>query len=116
MELRAVTRRLADEIISEYNLPKEQTYNFISDRIKWAIGIGYDVGRSHRSRVEKIVVKMNMQGKTLQVYTSLISASRLSNVNKSDISKVCLEKRKSAGGYKWRFLDPNDYFKYRKIQ
>lgn len=41
-------------------------------------------------------------------YYSISEASRKNKVNGSDITQVCKEKKKSAGGYFWRYINKED--------
>ena len=38
-------------------------------------------------------------------YESTSEASKITNTNQSDIGKVCTGKRKSAGGYVWKWKE-----------
>lgn len=42
---------------------------------------------------------------TGKIYNSITIASKDTNINDGSISKVCHNKRKTAGGYHWRFYD-----------
>lgn len=54
----------------------------------------------------KSVLQLTKNGKAIRAFTSLSDAGRyLGNVNKNrHISEVCNGKRKTAYGYKWKFI------------
>lgn len=56
--------------------------------------------------VGKAVVKLCKQtGEYLDEYKSALEAERLTSVFRSEILKCCKGKAKSAGGFKWIYLD-----------
>ena len=115
MEPSKAARELTREIIDYYRLPERICFDFIHQRIQWAMAIGFDLHRATLNR-GKMVVQMDMRGKTLRVFSTALAADRATNTNQRSISKVCRGKQKSAGGYTWRFLDPNDYYRHLKIK
>ena len=61
--------------------------------------------RAHKSKpVEQYDL---LSGKTIAEYTSGTEASNTTGIYKSSISSCCNGKRRSAGGYGWRFKDNN---------
>lgn len=47
-----------------------------------------------------------LEGNTvIATYPSIKEAERITGINNSNISQVCQGKRKSAGGYQWKYLD-----------
>ena len=112
-----VVKKVTEEIIQYFRLPKTLCYNFIYKRLNWVYAAGYELGM-HVHQGAKPVAKLDKQGKLLKVYPSMSAAARdkENNVSVSMISKVCLELRKTADGHKWRFVDPNDYYKKRKLK
>lgn len=64
------------------------------------------------SRIERIIKKTSkrlaqysLDGKLIAIFSSLHEASRQTGVNHSHISMCCRGKRKTAGGYIWRYLE-----------
>lgn len=51
----------------------------------------------------KSVIQMDLNDKILNIYTSINKASKENNISIGNISSVCSGKRKTAGGYKWKF-------------
>lgn len=54
---------------------------------------------------KKKVVQYDFEGKTLNVFDSIIEASKQTEINKSSIAKCCRGERKKAGNFIWKFLD-----------
>lgn len=52
----------------------------------------------------KPLVQLDLNDNLICEYDSIASANRITNIDKGDISKVCNNKRKLAGGYKWKFI------------
>lgn len=53
----------------------------------------------------KPVMKMTLDGLFIEEYESIKSAARILNIQTASISKACIGKYNSAGGYKWLFKD-----------
>lgn len=51
----------------------------------------------------KSVIQMDLEGNVLNIYKSIKEAGLNLNINSSHITSVCNNKRKTAGGYKWKF-------------
>lgn len=97
----------------EEQLPEQICFDFIFQRIQWALAIGFEQGRKSLWG-GKMVVQMTMTGKTLRVFATGMDASRALNISVGMISDVCRGKRKSAKGCTFRFLNPNDYYTHIK--
>ena len=54
---------------------------------------------------QKKVVCMDLNGELISIHNSLTLASELRCVSISTISLVCNGKAKTAGGYKWKWLE-----------
>ena len=54
----------------------------------------------------KKVAKIDLEnGNILEIYDTIALAARENNCDASCISKVCRNKRKSAKGYKWQYVE-----------
>lgn len=53
----------------------------------------------------KKVIQYSKEMKYIESYFSALDASHKTNIDSSDISKVCRRERKTAGGYIWRYAD-----------
>ena len=54
------------------------------------------------SKPQKPVIQLTKYGEFIEEYISIIEADRQTGVNFANISKCCMGKRKSAGGFIWR--------------
>lgn len=64
-----------------------------------------------KGNIKKPVAQIDLEGNVVAVYDSITEASRKTGIDKNSISHVCsgIQKRKTAGGFKWRFLkDENE--------
>jgi len=115
MEPKKITKILTTEIIKHFSLSYTAN-DFINQRLDWVLGIGFNLGRTHGvNTFRKPVVKYTNEKGILQVYESVKTAANANNIHQSNISRVCLGQKKTAGGFKWRYLNPNDYYKNRRI-
>lgn len=55
----------------------------------------------------KNIYQISTDGKTIKEWGSITEASRELNLKQSSISRVCLGKRKTTGGYIWKYKDAN---------
>ena len=53
----------------------------------------------------KIVSQFTLKGELIKIYPSTHEAERQTGINNNSISLCCRGKRKTAGGYVWRYLD-----------
>ncbi len=67
--------------------------------------------------VSKSVLKLTKDGKVVGRYRSILKASKESGIDPSGISKVCKGKRKTCGGFIWKYGDsiPRDHPKGGRI-
>jgi len=49
----------------------------------------------------------NLDGEILNTYDTMMGAGRETNIDPAGIAKCCKGTRKTAGGYKWKFVDVN---------
>ena len=113
MEPTKAAKGLAREIIDYFNMPEQLCADFIVQRMLWAMAIGFELGLSSLNK-GKMVVQMTMAGKTLRVFATGKDAAKALDISNGKISEVCRGKRESVKGYKFRFLDPNEYYTYIK--
>lgn len=68
-------------------------------------------GKKHsdeaKRRIGKAFSKKVLCVETGQVFDSMIDAQRETGINYRHISDVCLGKRKTAGGFQWKYLSNN---------
>lgn len=53
----------------------------------------------------KDVNQLSLSGEVIATYPSVIAASEITGVGKTGISRACRYSHRSAGGYKWQFLE-----------
>ncbi|MEP3836406.1 MAG: GIY-YIG nuclease family protein [Algibacter sp.] len=57
-----------------------------------------------KDKRRKTVIQIELFGRTLNKFESVVEASKATGVNISSITKVCRKERKQAGGYKWEYV------------
>ena len=57
----------------------------------------------HKSNCKKII-QLNLSGEIIKVWKSIISIEKELGINKQNICSACKGKRKTAGGFKWKYL------------
>lgn len=57
----------------------------------------------HASKTIEKICKNN--GKLLQSFSSIRDAERLTGIDNSSLSRACMGKQKTAGGFKWRYAN-----------
>lgn len=55
----------------------------------------------------KAICQYGLNGKKIQTWINIAEASKSLNISDSHISSACQNKRQSAGGYQWRYLNDN---------
>lgn len=56
----------------------------------------------------KKVIMCDLAGKELKIYDSLTAAERETGISNSKIACVCKKKRKTAGGYTWKYKEEGE--------
>jgi len=112
MEYEILKNKLLNELYNDLSI---ENVNLI---ISMAIGAGFNLGKEHPStkHKKKPVIQSEKNGKFIKVFRSVSEASNLLGIDKTNISRVCLEKQITAKGFKFRFLNVNDYYKYRHYE
>lgn len=60
-------------------------------------------GLINNSKISKPVIKMDKTNKIIAEFPSIAEVQRQLGFSKSSISKCCLGKQKTCGGYKWKY-------------
>ena len=105
-------KKLTQEIIDELMLPRTTSFIPIYNKMIMMGGVGFDLGRNVTTR-SKPVVKLDKNGKVHTVYPSMADAARKNNVGLANISRA-VTKDKTSAGFRWRLVDSNDHYVYRK--
>ena len=87
---------LEDYYINEYNSLKPNGYNMVP-------GGHHGAGIAKRIPVRQYT----LEGELVKEYHSIVLASRLLQINLSNIVACCKKKRQQAGGYQWRYASDN---------
>ncbi|WBC28431.1 intron encoded nuclease [Rhodobacteraceae phage LS06-2018-MD05] len=70
-----------------------------------AVAIGYDIGRNKRPKNKKRIGQYNKDGSFIQSFESAREAERKTFIGYGNISSCANNKRKTAGGYIWKFIN-----------
>lgn len=83
---------------NEYSSTIEKARKVAIEKQTWKIAVG---------TCYKPVIQLTKDGQFVAEYPSIIEAHIQTGINKSNISLVCSGKRKSTGGYVWRYKEKN---------
>jgi hypothetical protein len=79
-------------------------YDSVFNRVKQSYAVGFDSGRL-LGRGSRPVMQMSLFNKEIAVFDSATIAARKTGLTQSRICKAAKDRNRTAGGYKWRFLD-----------
>ena len=60
-------------------------------------------------KIQKPIYQLDMNGNLITKYVSKAKAAKLLNIDPSSISNCALGKRKSAGSFKWTYINPEKF-------
>lgn len=72
---------------------KKETYHLIKDKLK----------KAQIEKCSKQVLQYTLDNKFVAEYPSVREAERITNIDSSGIAKCCNGKRKSSGGFIWKY-------------
>jgi hypothetical protein len=72
---------------------------------KWGLSIISKNRKGEFNHKSKPVIRMDLEGNVIKRFESGCIAQNETGVRQTKISAVCLNNRKSAGGYRWKFAD-----------
>ena len=80
------------------------------DNLQWVTheeNIGYisNDKKAPNQFIAQKVVQMDLEGRVITIFSSLKEAERLTGCNYRHIGEVCKGKRKTTGGYKWKYFE-----------
>jgi len=113
MDDRIACKKLTEEIIKEFLMPRKLCYDFIYQRIQMGVAVGVDIGRKS-SKYGKPVASVDEFGNIVNTYITVSHAAQVMGVNPTSISRVCSGKKSKCKGLNWKFMDPDDFDTYRK--
>lgn len=125
MDSSKAIKKVVDEIMGYFGL-EERAHEPLTTFANILVGIGFDSGRRHASNKGKPVIQMKMDSSTLAVFTTIKEAAAKTGIDRFRISDAAhnrIKKAKgkawtvkSAGRFKWRLLNPNDYYKQKQVK
>jgi hypothetical protein len=78
------------------------------DNLEWVTNNENQAHRAENGLVfRKRVVQYDLEGNYIKTYDSLTEAALTNNLRKGNLSNVCLGRKKTLGGYIWRYEDVN---------
>ena len=114
MEVHKAARKITEEILNDFRLPRKLCYGPMNAWVWRAISVGIDIGKNMTKR-SKPVASLDKNGKIVKTYTSMAAAARdvglatYTNITRS------IKTGQKAAGYRWRLIDPNDHYIYRVL-
>lgn len=92
---------------TEVNHINENKLDNRAENLEWC-SRSYNVNYGDRTEKQKAkvsipVVQLSLSGEQIAVFPSGIQASRELNISSSGISECCRGKRKTLGGYRWKY-------------
>ena len=94
--------RVLNEMEFAELVPRDKKRTARKQYLHQVYAAGFDAGRMTFSP-SKPILKFSMTGEYLQTYSSLREAAKDNNISSSNISMVAHGKRRSAGGFYWRY-------------
>ena len=85
----------------------------IQQRLDWAFAIGFESGRSHKTR-QKGIVQLDGKGKYIRSFDSIRDAAKRLKTHHQAISRVCRGERHSHKGFQFMYRKDYDELKNKK--
>ena len=96
----------------DVNHKDENKQNNRADNLEWVkhvdninYGTHNERATAHNVGKRRKVVQMSLDGQDLQSFDSLLSASKSTGIDVGSIGNVCKGKCKTAGGYRWKYIE-----------
>ena len=95
--------------LPQVNHKDENKQNNNITNLEWCSS-SYNINYGNRNKkvsnkISKKVAKYNLEGNLIKIYNSMTEAQEENDIWHSRIGKCCRDKSKTAGGYKWRYVD-----------
>ena len=58
--------------------------------------------------IKKPVKQLSLDGNIIKTFSMINEAARETGVNSTQISRVCKGKNKTAGGYRWEYMEESE--------
>ena len=92
----------------EVNHKDENPKNNHVDNLEWCTpkyncNYGTRNQRCWEKVIKKPVIQLSLDGEQLQTFISAVEAEKCTGIDRSQISRVCKGKNRTAGGYIWKY-------------
>lgn len=102
MKREDVIDKVLDELIDLHLIPRFYS-DIVRTRLEWVYTAGWENSLTDRDVNKKTVLQFTVAGERVAEYPSATAAARKNDLTKHSISKACLGKIRTAGGYLWRY-------------
>ena len=103
MKQNTVAKKITEIMIKKEIIDKKH-YSATFTLIQQVYAIGVDTGRFLHI-IERPTMQMDLNGRKIKIFDSAIIASRKLEINQGSISAASDGRRKTAGGFKWKYID-----------
>lgn len=93
-----------DDKATVHHIDKDKLNNKVSN-LEWRTHKEQRAIHFKIKKTEVPVVQMDLEDEVIQVWHSQQAAAKVLGIPRTNINKCCNGKRKTAGGYKWRYME-----------
>jgi group I intron endonuclease len=117
---------ISEETRLKMSRSHKRRYEIMSEEKRSELGwqrkgtkLSEEVINNRTAKVQKTVIQLNLNNDFIQEWESATQASKTLKLSSSDICQCCKNKKKTCGGYKWKYLNEdfqNSNYKPRTIK